>query len=413
VSIVARWESAARLLADHRDVLEGRPDEGDAPRPLVARGWAGWLLGLSDDVLDALEVGGHAAGWPEDTPRTLRTLREDARALSAAVGVGGGVGHGERMSAARRGETPRKRAQIDAFARVVAPLATTARRVIDVGSGHGHLTRDLAARLAVPVVGLERDVVLAERARAWASSSAGSQRASRAPRVASPSFATTDVLRDGLPLDVSDCVIGLHACGELGDAMVESAARAGASLALVGCCLQKRRAESRRPLCPSSGFGARLDVPLALLGLSNLTAGEDGVEATRLANLAARERRLTLHRLLRGVLGELRLGAEIDGLNRRVAHGDLASLVRRAFAHRALDAPPESAVATAAAWAAQHHAQMRRLSLPRALLARPLEAFVLLDRARHLEERGFAVATIELFPTSISPRNLALVASRR
>jgi hypothetical protein len=259
----------------------------------------------------------------------------------------------------------------------------------------------------LPVVGLERDDALATRARAL-SVSAGP----------SPSFAVTDVLRDGLPLAAGDCVIGLHACGELGDAMVESAARSRASIALVGCCLQKRRALSRRPLCPAPGgdaaIDAALDLPRDLLGLSNLTARDDGVEATRAENLAGRERRLALHRLLSGDgSGPLRLGAEIEGLNRRAAQADLASLVRRAFVLRGRPAPSAEAIERAASWARAHHAQQRRLSLPRAMLARVLEVMVLFDRARYLEERGFEVAFGTLFPVAVSARNLALVATCR
>jgi hypothetical protein len=85
----------------------------------------------------------------------------------------------------------------------------------------------------------------------------------------------------------------------------------------------------------------------------------------------------------------------------------------RAFAARGLDAPPASTIAAAAAWAAKQHARTRRLALPRSLLARPLEVFVLLDRALHLERHGFVVETLELFPSAVSARNLTLLASRR
>ncbi len=395
----ARLAAAADLLADHRDVLEGRPDEGEDPAALEVRGWTRWLLALSDRSLEVIEAGGHAAAWPADAPASLRALLDAARAVVALPAAAERPG-----SAPRRGETPRKRAQIEAFARVVAPLGSAAKRVIDVGSGHGHLTRDLAERIAVPVLGLERDVTLTARARALSSQASSSGEG--------PSFAVTDVLRDGLSFAADDCVIGLHACGELGDAMVESVAAAGASLVLVGCCMQKRRAASRRPLCDALAGRHRLDLPRALLGLSNLSAGDDGVEATRTENLAARERRLALHRLLREALGELRLGAEIEGLNRRAAHGSLASLVARAFALRGLVTPDAAAIARAGAWASEHHARTRRLSLPRALLARPLEVLVALDRARFLEERGFVVEVLELFPQSVSARNIALVARR-
>jgi SAM-dependent methyltransferase len=406
-----RWGACVRLVAEHRDVLEARPaDDGDPPAALVSRGWASFLLSLGEVALTALEIEGQDAGWPDGAPASLAGLAARARKICAIAPLGlenGPIGR------ARRQEKPRKRAQIDAFARLVLPLAGGATRVLDVGSGHGHLTRELAERMALPVVGLERDDALAERARALSATVSSSSSSSSAL-----SFAVTDVLRDGLPLASGDCVIGLHACGELGDVMVESAARARASIALVGCCLQKRRALSRRLLCGvpegEMGLEGALDLPRDLLGLSNLTARDEGVEATRTENLAGRERRLALRRLLSAATPEpLRLGAEIEGLNRRAAHGELGSLVRRAFELRGLLVPGPRAIEDAASWARGHHAMQRRLSLPRAMLARVLEVMVLLDRARYLEEHGYEVATGTLFSAEVSARNLALVATPR
>ena len=299
------------------------------------------------------------------------------------------------VHAAMRGESPRKRAQIDALVELAAPIAARAGRVVDVGSGHGHLTRSIAERILRPVVGLERDRALARRARRW--SLDGNAR-----------FHVTDVLGEGLRFVANDCALGLHACGELGDAIVERAADVGASVVLVGCCPQKRRAPIRRALVRE---GEPLDLPTRLLGLANLAAGDDGVEAERRTNLAARQRRLALHRLLEDATGPLRFGAEMDGLNRRAAHDDLATLAARAFAHRGLASPAHVAIDAAAAWARTEHAAVRRLSLPRSLLARALEVFVLLDRALLLERHGARVAIGTVFPASVSGRNLGLVAS--
>ena len=392
-----RWEAAARLVAENRDVLEGRPcgGGGDPPRALVSRGWTSFLLSLDVDELAAIETRGHEACWPARTPPALRSLVERAAGVCTLPDLSTPSGTSRAL---RRGETPRKRAQIDAFGRLVGPLATCATRIVDVGSGHGHLTREVAERISLPVMGLERDAALARRARTLSSG-------------VSPAFTVTDVLRDGLALSDGDCVVGLHACGELGDAMVASVARSrGLTLALVGCCLQKRRQPSRRPLCAGLGLADALDLPRALLGLSNLTAGDEGVEATRSENLAARERRLALYRLLSEREGPLRLGAEIEGMNRRSAQRDLSLLVARAFALRGRPMPSRKAIDEAASWARVEHARSRRLSVPRALLARLLEVYVLLDRAAYLEEHGFVVEFGALFPSTVSPRNLALVA---
>lgn len=193
--------------------------------------------------------------------------------------------------------------------------------------------------------------------------------------------------------------------------MVTSVARAsGASLALVGCCLQKRRQASRIPLCAVVGLDARLDLPRGLLGLSNLSPSDDGVEASRAENLVARERRLALHRLLSQEGPPLRFGAEIEGINRRVAQRDLSPLVARAFALRGRPVPSRQVIDEAVSWARREHARARRASLARAMLARVLEVYVLLDRAVFLEKHGFVVEVGELFPVTVSARNLALVA---
>lgn len=384
------WRAAATILASHRDVLDGRPATGRAPPALEARGWSSYLLALTDAEVDLLEGGGAEMDWPAGAPDSLLEL---ARSIRSACHLPEAVLEDASARPARRSEKPRKQAQIDAFARVVVPLARRAERVIDIGSGHGHLTRELADRLGVPVLGLERDPLLAERARALGGS-----------------FAVSDVLAGGLALTARDCAVGLHACGELGDAMIEAAADAGAAVALIGCCLQKRRAASRAVLGAGLAEEERraLDLPRSILGLSNLTARDEGVEASRAENLVARERRLALHCLLSEAGVDLDLGAEIEGLNRRAAHGPLEALVARAFARRALAAPPANAVDRAARWAAAHHARMRRLALPRARLARLLEVFVVLDRARHLESHGYRVQVDVLFPPAVSARNIAL-----
>jgi len=379
------------VLEAHLDVLEGRPGGEGVPAALVAREWDGYLLGLSEGAVEQHEIAGLEGDW-EGAPASLRTLAAAAREVCALELLD--VPPVREM--ARKRLTPRKAAQVDAFAAVALPLARRAARVLDVGCGHGHLTRELAERLELPVLGLERDAALAARARAL-------------PTTAAPMFQLSDVLHDGLTLGADDLVIGLHACGELGDTMVETAARVGAALVLVGCCLQKRRGPVRRSLAA----GATLELPTALLGLSNLSPGDDGVETSRAGNLAARERRLALHHLLtRSAAPTLPLGAELDGLNRRSAQHDLPTLATRAFALRDLPPPSPAELAAAAAWAAHHHARARRLALPRALLARVLEVQVLLDRALHLEQAGHAVRLGGLWPATVSPRNLALLATR-
>lgn len=391
-----RWLEITEIVREHRDVLDERPSSGEPTPSLVSRDWADPLLAMSDAALDEIETRGLDASWPAELPASLRALVERIR--EACIVARFSVEPGEARP--RRRQTPRKAAQVDAFVALVRPLLARARRVIDVGSGHGHLTREIADRIDAPVVGLERN----QRLVGMAESLRGAR---------GPSFAVTDVLADGVAAEPGDCLVALHACGELGDLVVKTAAARGASVALVGCCLQKQRAAVRSPLASAGRSIPELELPKSVLGLSNLTARDEGVEASRAENLAGRQRRLALHRLLSELEPGLRFGSEMEGLNRRAAHAELGTLVRQAFGVRGLACPSTEAVERAAAWAATHHPRARRLALPRTMLGRALEVFVVLDRARYLEERGFRVDLGALFPSEVSPRNLYLSATSR
>jgi hypothetical protein len=136
-----------------------------------------------------------------------------------------------------------------------------------------------------------------------------------------------------------------------------------------------------------------------------------GVETSLAATLAAREARHALALLLarRGLV--VAPGEEMRGLNRRRARRGLAEIAPAALALR--DEPPPTAaeLAAASADARRDYARMRRLSLPRALLARLCEVALVLDRAAALVEAGHAARVGVAFDVAVSPRNLLLAAS--
>lgn len=391
-----RWRALADAIAEYRDVLDGRAIDETVPRALASRGWAEPLLSLSDAELADLEVAGCEGMLPTRFPAALINLQTTARRLCDVPPLVSVAPTARRL---RRLETPRKRAQVEALTEITMPLVRAATRVVEVGSGHGHLAREVAARSDRLVVGLERDAAISSKAR-------------QLPHWDRLSFREVDVLQHGLALAEGDCALGLHACGELGDALVVGVVERAQSLALVGCCLQKQRADLRIPLVDRYTELPHVTLPKSLLGLSNFTPREQGVEASREENIAARERRHALHALLSAHAGPLRFGAEMDGLNRRAAHDDLTSMVCRAFGRRGLPLPSSSAIADAAARAKSLHDQMRRLTLPRILLGRVLEMFVLVDRALYLERAGFEVTIGTAFPREVSARNLTILARR-
>jgi SAM-dependent methyltransferase len=398
----ARLAAVLAVLEPVLDVVTGAVDEAEPPEWCRRRGWAPFLLGLDDARLTACEGGDPAplldvgAGAPRDLvalAHAVERLTRLPRFAAPACAL---------PPAALRGVAARKRAQLAALLGVIAPLAARADRIVDVGAGHGHLSRLAAELLGRHALAVERDVVVARTGRARV--------AARARDVGAlpVSFLVTDACAGPPEVGPADLAIGLHACGELGDRLVVAAGAAACDLVLVSCCLQKIRAAERTPL---SRAGAPLALPRGALGLTNLTAQPVGVEGSLAAQLAARATRLALRTLLRGRGVPLAPGEEMRGINRRRAHAGLAALAAPALARRGLPPATPGELAAHEAAARRDHAAIRRLALPRHLLARLVELAVVLDRAAALAERGRAVRVATFCPRAVTPRNLALVAS--
>jgi SAM-dependent methyltransferase len=381
-----------------RDVLEQRVDTATTPAWCLRRGWAPFLLSLDEATLRTCEAQGLAALLPglRHAPPSLLELAAACDAVTELPRLR----HSTALeNEALRNVRLRKRTQLSALLGAVAAMAERAERIVDVGAGSGHFTRLSAELFERDAVGLERNPERVASANQRARS-AGALRAQ---------FVTVDA-RSSLAFSTRDLAIGLHACGELGDHLIQSAAAAHCDLALVSCCLQKISAPVRQPL---SRLAAGTELRREHLGLTNLTAQPQGVEASIETTIAARQTRYALGQLLRARGVVLEPGAEMSGINRRRANAGLAAVAERALALREL--PPATAAELSAhqAAAAHDYGVIRRLSLPRSMLARLVEVLVSLDRAQHLAEQGLAVQVAILFDRAISPRNIGIFASLR
>jgi SAM-dependent methyltransferase len=382
------------------DIVAQRVDDAHVPAWCSARGWSEYLLALSDQDLERCEAEGLAVvaeGLP-GIPESLAELAAQIRSLSDLPVLAALLSTPEHDF---RGVSRRKQEQLSALLAALPPLAAAAKRIVDVGAGSGHFTRLSARHFSREALGLERNPERVARASSREQASADTE--------FSAQFTIVDALRDGIALYPTDLAIGLHACGELGDALVRAAAAQGADLVLVSCCLQKISTPERAPL---SRAGARLALYKDTLGLSNLSSQAVGVEASIAHTMQARQARYALRQLLltRGLV--VPPGAEMHGINRRRAHTGFAEIAARALAFR--DLPPLGAAEASIIEqrAAPEFAAIRRLSLPRDMLARVIELAVVLDRAAHLAERGYAVRLATLFERAVTPRNIALFASR-
>jgi len=399
------------ILREVDDVLLERVDEG-TPSWCEQRGWTSFLTGLGEEDLHSCEAEGLSAAAAR-----LSGVPASLAALAAAVNEGtrlpvwGGDGRGDGTGATADtqegglGVRARKRPQLAGLLGAVEGMAERAARIVDVGSGSGHFTRLAAERFEREAVGIERNAgrVAAATARAGERSKHGEGRGGVAH------FREVDAGKDGLAFEAGDLAVGLHACGALGDRLVVSAAAAGCDVALVSCCLQKIDAGERAPL---SRAGAGLTLRRETLGLTNLTSQARGVETSIEATMAARQTRNALLHLLRGRGLAVAPGEEMRGINRRRAHAGLRDIAERALALRGLPPPSAAEIERHEHEAQRRYGVVRRLSLPRNMLARLVEIAVVLDRAAALEESGHHVQVATLFERAVTPRNIALFASR-
>lgn len=393
MSCSSRLREVLDVALPNADILAGRVDDARVPAWCETRDWTTFLLALDEARVRHAEAHGltQVLATSAEAPASLRSLASDvARVtelprLSASSALSG---------EALRSVKLRKRAQLEGLLAAVSGMAREAERIVDVGAGSGHLTRLSAELFQRQALGLERNP---------ARVAAATQRASKGVR-----FEVADATRR-LELTASDLAIGLHACGELGDSLTQTAGEARCDLALVSCCLQKISSDVRRPL---SRVAARAELRKEHLGLSNLTAQPRGIEAPIEVTLAARQTRYALGLLLRSRGVPVAAGAEMSGINRRRANGGLAEVAALALAQRGLPPAGTPELERCAELAARDYARIRRLSLPRSMLARLVEVLVSLDRAAHLAEQGQEVVVAALFDRAVSPRNIGIFASR-
>lgn len=388
--VAVQLEQIAGLLAPFADVIALRADEPEPPPWCETRGWSSFLLALEGDEVRLAERHGLPAALEvlERAPRDLRELCTAARRFTEPFLAGP-----KALDPIERERVPlRKRTQVAALVDHLRGLALPITRVVDVGAGHGHLTRALHTELEVAACGVERDGELVRVARALSGEH-------------EIEFVELDFAESTVAFAPTDLVIGLHACGALGDALLRRAAASRAPVLLVSCCQQKIGAPARRPLS-ARGEALGLAWPRALLGLSNLSWGATAAESMR-----GREVRHALRLLLRHRGIDESVGSVAHGINKRRFRQSLTVVAEAALAQRGEPPPTELELRAATSRGVAEFARIRRLSLPRNLLGRLMELAIVLDRATFMAESGYAVSVRPMFDVDVSPRNLGVVAA--
>lgn len=204
--------------------------------------------------------------------------------------------------------------------------------------------------------------------------------------------------------------VALHACGDLHVRLIQLAsANNCAQLAIAPCCYNRISTADYRPL---SGAARHSALQLSLEDLS--------LPLTETVTAGARVRRQRDQSMAR------RLG--FDLLQRHLRNSDdylptpslPAAWLEKSFAQYCIDLAALKELSTVGTqdWkaleAAGHErlAQVRNLELVRALFRRPLELWLVLDRALFLAQEGYDVTLGTFCESTLTPRNLMLLAER-
>lgn len=374
------------------------------PRPFTQRrlAWeddypalASWLRERSLDQAEAVHNAPHRLNAPAPFPEWAA----EAEALSAVGPLPSRpldpISH--RYSVDVPG---RKWSQVQAFARHAVFSAKTAHWV-DWCAGKGHLGRLLGSQ-GVPFTALERDDVLVAAGRALSDRLAATNAEHLQQDVMEPA-AAAHLGRDRTP-------VALHACGDLHVTLLrQSVATGSPSLAVAPCCYNRIEADRYRPLSgmaqASSLVLERDDLGLPLT--ETVTAGER-VRRQRDLSMARRLAFDALQRSLRGQDDYL----PTPSLPTYWLQRSMSEYCTHLGALKGLSIPTDTDWIALEATGWQRLAEVRNLELVRGLFRRPLELWLLLDRALYLQEHGYTARIGTFCEPWLTPRNLMLVAER-
>ncbi|MBI6565478.1 methyltransferase [Pseudomonas synxantha] len=212
-----------------------------------------------------------------------------------------------------------------------------------------------------------------------------------------------------MAIDPEHTPVALHACGDLHVRLLQLASAAGCKqLALAPCCYNRINADHYQALS-AAGRASRLQLSIDDLGLplsETVTAG-NRVRQQRDTSMARR-------------LGFDRLQRQLRGCDEYLPTPSLpASWLDKPFADYCRELANLKGLSTGEQdWTAleahgwRRLAEVRNLELVRGLFRRPLEMWLVLDRALFLQERGYNVEVGSFCETALTPRNLMVLAER-
>lgn len=204
--------------------------------------------------------------------------------------------------------------------------------------------------------------------------------------------------------------VALHACGDLHVRLLQLASHTGClQLAVAPCCYNRIQGDSYQPLSAAAQASTlRLSKDDLGLPLSETVTAGTRVRRLRDQSMARRLGFDLLQRELRGIDEYL----PTPSLPPAWLDKSYADYCRDLAALKDLPNPPTRDWLALEARGWQRLAEVRNLELLRSLFRRPLELWLVLDRALYLQEQGFQVTLGTFCAAQLSPRNLLLLAER-
>jgi len=398
MDLIQRFQQLDAWLAEHQSLWQARPFvEHQCPWESQWPELAAWLRGRT------LEQAEQAHNQPHllEAPAPFGELAQTAFALSQLPDwIIEPPGSSPELL--QRHIPGRKWQQINHFALTSqARWQQPARHWLDWCAGKGHLGRLLAWQTQQPLLCLEQDAQL-----------------NRAGALLSGQFKLTATHQDADVLERDSwrylapehSLVALHACGQLHMTLLQQAATRGcAQVALAPCCYNRIDDACYVPLSAhASAAQLRLSKEdLALPMQESITAGQrtrrlrDRSMAWRLAfDLWQRETRKVDAYLPTPPRPESAMASGVAPFCR-----DLA-----AYHQLDLAEPVNWEQLEQRGW--ERLAQVRNLELVRGLFRRPLEIWLLLDRALYMQEAGYRVEIGLFCPAALTPRNILLIAEK-
>ncbi|WP_122258792.1 methyltransferase [Pseudomonas syringae] len=293
----------------------------------------------------------------------------------------------------------RKWQQIEAFAGHLNRRDTNT-HWLDWCAGKGHLGRRLTGR-GQRLTCLEHDPALIEAGLALSTRQGIDAR-----------HVQQDVMADDAwrCLQPEHTPVALHACGDLHIQLMELASQTCCRyMAIAPCCYNRTRHDLYRPLS-SDGKASGLKLSRDELGLplsETVTAGAR-VRRQRDTSMARRLGFDLLQRSLRGIDDYL----PTPSLPTSWLDASYADYCNHLARLKNLPAPGQQDWASLEAAGWKRLAEVRNLELVRDLFRRPLEMWLVLDRAMYVHEQGYSVSVGTFCDSRITPRNLLILARK-